>query len=99
MDGRPVLEFEDVPAAREALCVKDVSSFLLYLARLHRCASLLMYRAAETVENHFPAFTLNEPIRFELVIDGLDDINARHARSRSTCHLRKVKARRKNGTT
>lgn len=36
VDGRPVLEFEDVPAGREALCVKDVSSFLLYLARLHR---------------------------------------------------------------
>ncbi|XP_076225676.1 uncharacterized protein LOC116425178 isoform X2 [Nomia melanderi] len=35
VDGRPVLEFEDVPAAREALCAKDVSSFLLYLARLH----------------------------------------------------------------
>ncbi|XP_017788202.1 PREDICTED: puratrophin-1-like [Habropoda laboriosa] len=32
--GRPVLEFEDEPTRREALSVKDVSSLLLYLARL-----------------------------------------------------------------
>ncbi|XP_076761909.1 uncharacterized protein LOC143429935 isoform X2 [Xylocopa sonorina] len=32
--GRPVLEFEDEPSRREALSVKEVSSFLLYLARL-----------------------------------------------------------------
>ncbi|XP_076623370.1 uncharacterized protein LOC143342924 isoform X2 [Colletes latitarsis] len=32
--GRPVLEFEDHPSRRDALCVKEVSSFLLYLARL-----------------------------------------------------------------
>ncbi|PBC26901.1 hypothetical protein APICC_08558 [Apis cerana cerana] len=34
--GRPVLEFEDEPSRREALSVKEVSSFLLYLARLPR---------------------------------------------------------------
>ncbi|XP_076241438.1 uncharacterized protein LOC143183654 isoform X2 [Calliopsis andreniformis] len=33
-NGRPVLEFEDDPTRRGALCVKEVSSFLLYLARL-----------------------------------------------------------------
>ncbi|XP_043248648.1 puratrophin-1-like [Colletes gigas] len=32
--GRPVLEFEDHPSRGDALCVKEVSSFLLYLARL-----------------------------------------------------------------
>ncbi|XP_060811082.1 uncharacterized protein LOC132904525 isoform X2 [Bombus pascuorum] len=32
--GRPVLEFEDEPTRRETLSVKEVSSFLLYLARL-----------------------------------------------------------------
>ncbi|XP_053971308.1 uncharacterized protein LOC128872533 isoform X1 [Hylaeus volcanicus] len=32
--GRPVLEFEDYPSRWDALCVKEVSSFLLYLARL-----------------------------------------------------------------
>ncbi|XP_076286160.1 uncharacterized protein LOC143211916 isoform X2 [Lasioglossum baleicum] len=35
VNGRPVLEFVDVPATREALSAKDVSSFILYLARLH----------------------------------------------------------------
>lgn len=34
--GRPVLEFEDEPTRRETLSVKEVSSFLLYLARLPR---------------------------------------------------------------
>ncbi|KAK9310435.1 hypothetical protein QLX08_000196 [Tetragonisca angustula] len=33
-NGRPVLEFEDESSRREALSVKEVSSFLLYLARL-----------------------------------------------------------------
>ncbi|XP_033175094.1 puratrophin-1 isoform X1 [Bombus impatiens] len=32
--GRPVLEFEDEPTRRDTLSVKEVSSFLLYLARL-----------------------------------------------------------------
>ncbi|KOX77660.1 hypothetical protein WN51_09325 [Melipona quadrifasciata] len=35
-NGRPVLEFEDESSRREALSVKEVSSFLLYLARLPR---------------------------------------------------------------
>ncbi|XP_033340994.2 uncharacterized protein LOC117228994 isoform X1 [Megalopta genalis] len=35
VNGRPVLEFEDVPATREPFNAKHVSSFLLYLARLH----------------------------------------------------------------
>ncbi|XP_076678332.1 uncharacterized protein LOC143374237 isoform X2 [Andrena cerasifolii] len=34
VNGRPILEFQDDLSRREALCVKDVSSFLLYLARL-----------------------------------------------------------------
>nr|XP_034173569.1 uncharacterized protein LOC117601202 isoform X1 [Osmia lignaria]XP_034173579.1 uncharacterized protein LOC117601202 isoform X1 [Osmia lignaria] len=33
-NGRSVLEFEDEPSRRETLSVKEVSSFLLYLARL-----------------------------------------------------------------
>ncbi|XP_076170673.1 uncharacterized protein LOC143148316 isoform X3 [Ptiloglossa arizonensis] len=57
-NGRPVLEFEDRPSRRDALCVKEVSSFLLYLARLP---------SSDVVENGFTLLIrgdLLEPVEF-----------------------------------